>query len=66
MVRILENSSKEEELNELELFNLKKRRLNRRYDSYLIGRKEVYFVNISDDKTGSNGQFMADFWFNCK
>lgn len=37
MVRILENSSKEEELNELELFNLKKRRLNRRYDSY---RKE--------------------------
>ena len=37
MVRILENSSQEEELNKLELFNLKKRRLNRRYDSY---RKE--------------------------
>ena len=33
MVRILENSSQEEELNKLELFNLKKRRLNRRYDS---------------------------------
>lgn len=32
----------------------------------VIGRKEVYFVNISDDKTGSNGQFMADLWFNCK
>ena len=32
----------------------------------VIGRKEVCFVNISDDKTGSNGQFMADFWFNCK
>ena len=27
-------------MNKLELFNLKKRRLNRRYDSYLTGRKK--------------------------
>lgn len=39
MVRILETSPSEEELNKLGMFNLKKRGLNREHDSYCVEKE---------------------------